>query len=86
MSCECRTTVLTKHEKTSRLSGEKIKLSDIHTNVVRQLHECRATRTNENENKLHSWESHETFLRMSHDCCATVARLSHDSREIYFQN
>ena len=29
--------------KTSRLSGEKIKLSDIRTNVARNSHECRAT-------------------------------------------
>ena len=36
-------TVLRKHAKTSRLSGEKIKLSDIHMNVVRHSHECRAT-------------------------------------------
>ena len=29
--------------KTSQLSGEKIKLSDICTNVARHAHECRAT-------------------------------------------
>ena len=43
MSCKCRTTVLRKHAKTLRLSGEKIKLSDIRTNVVRHSHEFHAT-------------------------------------------
>ena len=58
-SCECRESVAAKFwpiynakfsrhsrdslEKTSRLSGERIKLSDIRTNVVRHSHECRAT-------------------------------------------
>ena len=36
-------TVLRKHANTSRLSGEKIKLSDICTNVMRHSHKCRAT-------------------------------------------
>ena len=60
----------------------------------RHSYECRATlarmsrdcRTNLNENKLHSRESRETLSRMSRDCRATVARLSRDSRAIYFQN
>ena len=34
--------------KSLRLSGEKIKLSDIRTNVMRHSHDCH---TNENENK-----------------------------------
>ena len=47
MSRECCTTVARRSRdglaKTSRLSGEKIKLSDIRTNVARHSHECRAT-------------------------------------------
>ena len=43
VSHDGRATVLSKHAKTSRLSGEKIKLSDIGTTVVRHSHECRAT-------------------------------------------
>ena len=46
-SYECRASVARRSRdslaKTSRLSGEKIKLSDIHTNVARHSHECRAT-------------------------------------------
>ena len=61
---ECRASVARRLRdslaKTSRLSGEKIKLSDIRTNL--------------NENKLHSRESRETLSRMSRDCRATVAR------------
>ena len=38
----------------------------------------RDCRTNLNENKLHSRESRETLSQMSHDCRATVARLSRD--------
>ena len=85
-SYECRASVARRSRdslaKTSRLSGEKIKLSDIRTNVARHSYECRATlagmsrdcRTNLNENKLHSRESRETLSRMSRDCRATVAR------------
>ena len=44
---ECRASVTRRSRdslaKTSRLSGEKIKLSDIRTNVVRHSHECRST-------------------------------------------
>ena len=43
VSYDGRATVLRKHAMTSRLSGEKIKLSDIRRNVVRHSHECRAT-------------------------------------------
>ena len=50
-------TLLRKHANTSRLSGEKIKLS-------RMSRDCR---TNENENKLHWRESCETLSRMSCD-------------------
>ena len=46
----------------------------------------RDCRTNENEDKLHSRESRETLSRMFHGCRATVAQLSRDSREVYFQN
>ena len=46
-SYECRASVARRSRdslaKTSRLSGEKMKLSDIHTNGVRHSHECRAT-------------------------------------------
>ena len=46
-SYECRASVARRSRdslaKTSRLSGEKIKLSDIRTNVARHSHECRAT-------------------------------------------
>ena len=46
-SYECRASVARRSRdslaKTSRLSGEKIKLSDIRTNGVRQSHESRAT-------------------------------------------
>ena len=57
-------------------------------------YECPATlsqmscdcRTNENQNKLHLQESRETLSQISGKCRATVARLSRDSRKIYFQN
>ena len=46
-SYKCRASVTRRSRdslaKTSRLSGEKIKLSDIRTNVARHSHECRAT-------------------------------------------
>ena len=41
VSHDSRATVLRQHAKNSRLSGEKIKLSDIRTNVVRHSHDCR---------------------------------------------
>ena len=74
---ECRASVARRSRdslaKTSRLSGEKIKLK-------RHSYECRATlarmsrdcRTNLNENKLHSRESRETLSRMSRDCRKNV--------------
>ena len=89
-SYECRASVARRSRdslaKTSRLSGEKIKQSDIRTNVARHSYECRATlarmsrdcRTNLNENKLHSRESRETLSRMSCDSRATIARQSRD--------
>ena len=80
-SYECHASVA--RAKTSRLSGEKIKLSNIRTNVARHSRDCR---TNLNENKLHSRESRETLSRMSRDCRATVARPSHDSHAINLQN
>ena len=46
-SYECRASVARRSRdslaKTSRLSGEKMKLSDIRTNGVRHSHKCRAT-------------------------------------------
>ena len=52
--------------------GEKIKLSDIRTNVVRLSHECLATVARmKMKLKLQLWELHETLSRMSH---TTVAR------------
>ena len=84
LSYECRTIVA---RQSSRLSGEKIKLSDIRTNVVRHSHECLVTVVRmKTKLKLHSWERRETISRKSRDCHTTVARLSHDKPEIYFQN
>ena len=55
-----------------RLSGEKIKLSEIRKNVVRHSHECLATVIRmKMKLKLNSWERHETISRMSR---ATVPR------------
>ena len=75
--CDTRTNVArVSHNglaKTSRLSGEKIKLSNIRMNVAQHSHECR---TNLNENKLPSRDSHETLSRMSCDSRATIARQS----------
>ena len=55
------------------------------TNVTRRAHECLATFVRmKMKLKLHSWE----FVRpprMTSDCHTTVARLSCDSRELYFQ-
>ena len=70
-------------------------LATIWREIKTRRHECHETRsrmsrdfrTNENEAKaqVHSWE----FVRprrMSSDCYTIVARLSCDSRELYFQN
>ena len=43
VSYDSRATVLRNHANTSRLSGEKKKLSDIRTNVVRHSHDCCTT-------------------------------------------
>ena len=82
MSRECRTTS-DSLAKTSRLSGEKIKLSDIRTNVARHSHECRATvvRISMKISYIRG-----KVVRHSHECRATIARLTRDSRAIYFQN
>ena len=61
--------------KTSQLSGEKIKLSDICTNVVQHSHECCATVVR-------------IKMEISY-IPGKVVRLLHDSRKImkiYFQN
>ena len=87
MSRECRTRV-------ARQSCENLVTIWRENKTKQHSYECRATlarmsrdcRTNLNENKLHSRESRETLSRMSCDCRVTVARLSCDSRAIYFQN
>ena len=56
------------HANTSRLSGEKIKLSDIHANVVRHSHECRTTVVRI-KIKIHG-----KVVRHSHECRETVSR------------
>ena len=79
VSHEGRATVLRQHAKTSRLSGEKIKLSNIRTNVVRHSHKCRATvvRITMKISYIRG-----KVVRHSHEC---RRRLSRDSREIYFE-
>ena len=75
VSHDGRETVLRKHAKTSRLSGEKIKLSDIRTNVVRHLHECCATVIRiKMKISYIGWK----VVRHSHECCATFAQQSQD--------
>ena len=82
VSHDGRTTVLRQNAKTSRLSGEKIKPSDILTNVVRHSHECRTTvvrikmKISYIRGKVvrHSHECRATVVRQSLDYCATVAR------------
>ena len=70
VSHDGRATLLRQHAKTSRLSGEKIKLSDIHTNVVRHSHECGATVRIEMKISYIRGK----VVRHSHECRATVAR------------
>ena len=74
-SYECRASVARRSRdslaKTSRLSGEKIKLSDIRTNVERHSHECRAIVVRI-EMKISYIRG--KVVRHSHDCRATVAR------------
>ena len=67
VSYECRTIVA---RQSSRLSGEKIKLSDIRTSVVRHSHECHSLATvvrMKMKPKLRSYDSHA-------DCRATIPR------------
>ena len=55
--------------QSSRLSGEKIKLSDIRANVVRHSHECLATVVRMKMKlhvKLRSWERRETISRVAY--------------------
>ena len=79
---EGRATVLRKHANTSRLSGEKIKQSDIRANVVRHSHKCRATVVRMKMKisyilgnvVIHSHECLATVVQQSCDSCATVMR------------
>ena len=64
-----RATVLRKHAKTSRLFGEKIKLSDIRTNVVRHSHGCR---TSVIRIKMKISYIRGKVMRHSHECRTTV--------------
>ena len=77
VSQDSRATVLRQHAKNSRLSGEKIKLSDIRTNVVRHSHECRATVA---RIKMKIRYIRRKVVRHSHECRATVVRQSGDYR------
>ena len=76
MSCECHTKGVARQSrdslaKTWRLSGEKIKQSDIRTNVVRHSHECRATVI---RIKMKVSYIRGKVMRHFHECRATVAR------------
>ena len=77
VSHDGRATVLRQHAKTSRLSGEKIKLSVIRTNVERHSHECRATVV---RIKMKIRYIRGKVVRHSHECRATVVRQSRDYR------
>ena len=81
VSYDGRATVLRKHANTLRLSGEKIKLSNIRTNVVRHAHECLTTVVRMKISYIRG-----IVAIYSQECRATVLRLSRDSSEIYFQN
>ena len=76
-SYECRANIARRSRdslaKTSRLSGEKIKLSHIRTNVVRHSHECRATVV---RIKMKISYIRGKVVRHSHECRATVVRQS----------
>ena len=96
-SYKCRASVVRRSRDSLEKTCEHLATIWRENKTKRHSYECRATlsrmsrdcRTNENENKLDSWESHETPSRMSRDCratVATVARLSRESCEIYFQN
>ena len=77
VSYDGRATVLRKHANTSRLSGEKIKLSDIRTNVMRHSRECRAT-VERMKTKISFIRG--KVVRHSHECLATVVRQSRKYR------
>ena len=77
VSHDCCATVLRQHVKNSRLSGEKMKLSDIRMNVVRHSHEYHATVL---QIKIKIRYIRGKVVRHSHECRATVVRQSRDSR------
>ena len=66
-----RATVLRKHANTLPLSGKKIELNDIRTNVMRHSHDCRATVVGM---KMKISYIRGKVVRHSQECCATVAR------------
>ena len=75
---ECRASVARRSRdslaKTSRLSGEKIKLSDIRTNGVRHSHECRATVVRIVSRYI--FKIRPKFANLSHKClCNETAKL-----------
>ena len=74
VSHDGRATVLRKHANTSRLSGEKIKLSDIN---VQHSHNCRATVV---QIKMKISYICEKVVRHSHECRKTVMRQLGDYR------
>ena len=81
-SYECRASVARRSRdslettcENLRLSGEKIKLSDIRTNVVRHSRECRATVV---RIKMKISYIRGKVVRHSHECHATVVRQSRD--------
>ena len=79
VSYDGRATVLRKHANTSRLCSEKIKLSNIRTNVIRHSHECLATvvRTKMKKSYIRG-----KVVIHSHECLANVVRQSRDYRAI----
>ena len=79
ISYDGRAAVLRKHVNTPRLAGETIKLSDIHSNVMRHSHECCETVV---RMKMKIIFIRGKVLRHSHECLTTVVRLC----ETYFQN
>ena len=72
-----RMTVLRKHVKTSPLSGEKIKLSDISLNVMRHSHKCHETVV---RMKMKIGYIRKKVVRHSHECRTTVSRQSRNYR------
>ena len=76
VSYECRTIVA---RQSSRLSGEKIKLSDIRTSVVRHSHGCHSLATvvrMKMKPKLRSYDSRATVARQSRDIFSKLDRKS----------